>query len=214
MKIGIIGTGNMAAGFARRLALSGTPFVLGGRDQGKARALTETLGGNSRVAPISEVVHESELLVPALPYQELLAALPTLGDLTGKTLLDITNPITGDFAALTIGFTSSAAEEIQKAAVGAHIVKAFNTIFASLLDLPDEQTRDTQVFYATDHPQARELAASFIQSVGFAPVFAGPLSNSRYLEPLGELNIHFGYMLGHGTAIAPSWQSLSAKEFA
>jgi hypothetical protein len=36
-------------------------------------------------------------------------------------------------------------------------------------------------------------------------VDAGPLTNARYIEPLGYLNIQFGYMLGQGTQIAPAW---------
>ena len=43
------------------------------------------------------------------------------------------------------------------------------------------------------------------QSIGFAPVDAGPLRNARYLEPLASLNIYFGYGAGKGTAIAPTW---------
>lgn len=33
----------------------------------------------------------------------------------------------------------------------------------------------------------------------------GPLSNARYLEPVGEINIHFGFCLGWGTSAAPAW---------
>ena len=34
---------------------------------------------------------------------------------------------------------------------------------------------------------------------------AGPLSNSRFIEPIGEMNIHFGYFLGKGPTVAPAW---------
>lgn len=40
----------------------------------------------------------------------------------------------------------------------------------------------------------------------FKPVDAGPLSNSRFLEPVGEMNIHFGFFLGWGTVAAPVWK--------
>jgi predicted dinucleotide-binding enzyme len=36
-------------------------------------------------------------------------------------------------------------------------------------------------------------------------VEAGPLSNSRFIEPIGEMNIHFGFFLGKGPVVAPSW---------
>ena len=42
----------------------------------------------------------------------------------------------------------------------------------------------------------------------FEAVDAGPLTNARYVEPVGELNIHFGDALGWGTSIAPVWVRL------
>jgi predicted dinucleotide-binding enzyme len=48
-----------------------------------------------------------------------------------------------------------------------------------------------------------------IESMGFGAVNAGPLKNARYLEPVGGLNIYFGYGAGHGTGIAPSWIGLN-----
>jgi 8-hydroxy-5-deazaflavin:NADPH oxidoreductase len=41
--------------------------------------------------------------------------------------------------------------------------------------------------------------------MGFLSVNAGPLKNARYLEPVGGLNIYFGYGAGLGTTVAPSW---------
>jgi predicted dinucleotide-binding enzyme len=43
------------------------------------------------------------------------------------------------------------------------------------------------------------------QTIGFEPVEAGPLSNSRFIEPIGEMNIHFGFFLGKGPVVAPAW---------
>jgi predicted dinucleotide-binding enzyme len=44
-----------------------------------------------------------------------------------------------------------------------------------------------------------------VTATGFEPVEAGALTNSRYLEPVGELNIHLGFFLGWGTSAAPAW---------
>lgn len=41
--------------------------------------------------------------------------------------------------------------------------------------------------------------------LGFEVIFAGPLKNARYLEPLAGLNIYLGYGAGQGTGIAPTW---------
>jgi predicted dinucleotide-binding enzyme len=61
------------------------------------------------------------------------------------------------------------------------------------------------VYYASDSEQAGQTARTLIDSIGFAPVDAGSLKNARYLEPLGGLNIYFGYGAGRGTSIAPAW---------
>jgi predicted dinucleotide-binding enzyme len=66
----------------------------------------------------------------------------------GKVLVDISNPITPDYKALTVGHTTSAAEEIQKLAPQANVVKAYNTIFAELLPADARKGWAVQVFVA------------------------------------------------------------------
>jgi predicted dinucleotide-binding enzyme len=107
---------------------------------------------------------------------------------------------------LSVGFTTSAAEEIQKAVPTAKVVKAFNTVFAQVLaERPAGAGAATvQVFYAGDDDGAKRTVRSLIESMGFDPVDAGPLRNARLLEPLGMLNIYFGYVAKLGTDIAPA----------
>lgn len=121
-------------------------------------------------------------------------------------IIDITNPLTADYMGLTIGHSTSAAEEIAAALPGANVVKAFNTVFAQVLaEGPTLEGAQVPVYYATDSERARQTARVLIDSIGFLPVDAGPLKNARYLEPLGGLNIYFGYGAGHGTTVAPAW---------
>jgi len=49
------------------------------------------------------------------------------------------------------------------------------------------------------------VVRELIAGIGFTPVDAGALKNSRYLEPVAGLNIYFAYGAGHGTQIAPNW---------
>jgi 8-hydroxy-5-deazaflavin:NADPH oxidoreductase len=108
---------------------------------------------------------------------------------------------------LTVGFDSSAAEEIQKAVPGARVVKAFNTVFAQVLG-GDGASQNVQVFYAGDDDGAKQTVRTLIESAGFEAVDAGPLTNARYLEPMGMFNIYLGYMAGRGTSVAPRWDSV------
>jgi predicted dinucleotide-binding enzyme len=80
------------------------------------------------------------------------------------------------------------------------VVKAFNTVFAQVLG----EARKAQVFLAGDDAGAKQAVREIVESVGFEPVDAGPLQNARYLEPLGMLNIYFGYSGGMGTKVAPA----------
>jgi predicted dinucleotide-binding enzyme len=209
--IAIIGTGNMATGLAKRYADAGVFVTIGSRQLEKARALANATGGNLEAASIRAAVESSNVIVLAVPYAAIDEVLAEAGDLTGKTIIDITNPITPDYMALTIGHTTSAGEEIQKRAPGAIVIKAFNTIFAQMLTHPvTDGLPPVQVLYATDDQAAGDAFAESVRTLGFEPVYSGALSNSRYLEPLAELNIHFGYALGWGTYTAPAWVKYAA----
>ncbi len=211
MTIAIIGTGNMGRALAERLAEAGEEVVLASRDAGRARSIASEIGPKVRGCGLEEVGGEADLLVLAVHYAKAADVLAKIGDLSGKVIVDMSNPVTEDFMALTIGHTTSAAEEIQKLAPKAHVVKAFNTIFAQLLAQPPKgQLGRVQVFYAADDAAAAEQTAHLIASIGFQPVNAGPLQNARYLEPVGELNIHLGFALGWGTATAPAWVQFAA----
>ena len=90
------------------------------------------------------------------------------------------------------------------------MVKAFNTIFASLFDAAPERTADVPVFLAGNDEAAVAATANLVQLSGFAVETTGTLDAARLLEPLGMLNIRLGYGLGQGTSIAPSWMRLAA----
>jgi len=211
MNIAILGTGNMGSALARLAAEAGYEVMIGSRDLAKAAQLAGTIPGRVEGSSVASAASLADLIVLAVPYSAAAEILREAGSLDGKVLVDITNPITPDYMALTIGHTTSAAEEIQKLAPRARVVKAFNTIFAQVLPAEARaQTQPVQILTAADDEAARALVAEFIARTGFAHVAAGPLANARYLEPVGELNIHFGYALGWGTAIAPSWSRLAA----
>jgi NADPH-dependent F420 reductase len=205
MKVAIIGTGNMGSGFARAFASQGVEVVVGHRDPAKAAALAADVGSNAEGGGIAAAVKLADVVLLALPYQAVADVLSEAGDLAGKILIDITNPITADYKELLLGHTTSAAEEIQKAAPGANVVKAFNTIFAGLIAPPARAGKTLQVFVAGDDADATAKVRELAQKLSFEAVNAGPLSNSRFLEPIGEMNIHFGFFLGMGPTVAPAW---------
>jgi predicted dinucleotide-binding enzyme len=199
----------MGLGIARLLVAKGRDVVLAHRDLAVAQQAADQLGAHVRAADIASAVRDAEIIVLAVPFGAVEAAISGAGDLTGKTLIDITNPITPDYMALTIGHTTSAAEEIAKLAPGAHVVKAFNTIFWQALPFDVRRGKPAvQVLIAGDNAAAKQAASALATDLEFEAIDAGPLTNARFIEPVGELNIHFGYALGWGTSIAPAWVRL------
>jgi predicted dinucleotide-binding enzyme len=208
MKITVIGTGNMGSAFAKQLSKAGHTVRITGRDIDKAKALAEQFP-NVTAYVASEALGDSDVVVVATAYCDAAQALQSLGDLTSKVVIDITNPLSADYMSLTIGHVTSSAEEVAKAVPQAHVVKAFNTLFAQVLadgpSFADNQTGS--VFVASDNDRAKQTATSLAQSLGWKTVDAGGLINARYLEPLAGFNIYLGYGAGLGTSIAPTWLS-------
>jgi predicted dinucleotide-binding enzyme len=206
MKVLVIGAGNMGSAFVKQLSAAGHQVSVTARDAAKVAALVAQYPGVKAVTPAAAAAAH-DVVVLATGYADAVAALQSVGDLQGKVVVDITNPLTADYMGLTLGHSTSASEEIAKAVPGALLVKAFNTLFAQVLaqgaSLADGSK--ATVFYASDFEPAKQTAKALAESLGFVTVDAGGLKNARYLEPLAGLNIYFGYGAGRGTGIAPAW---------
>ncbi|MDE2254775.1 MAG: NAD(P)-binding domain-containing protein [Betaproteobacteria bacterium] len=205
MKITVIGSGNMGSAFVQQLTKAGHQVSVTGRDAAKASQLAARYG--ARAVPAADAAAGSEVIVLATAYPDAVSALQAVAPRAGQIVVDITNPLTADYMGLTLGHTTSAAEEIARAVPNVQIVKAFNTVFAQVLaagaDFGDGQKVAT--FIAGDDAKAKETVEAMARSMGFDVIDAGALKNARYLEPLAGLNIYLGYGAGLGTSIAPTW---------
>lgn len=206
MKVTVIGAGNMGAAFIKQLTRAGHQVSVTARDAAKSAQVAAANPGAKAVAA-SGAADGADVVVLATGYGDAVEALRGVGSLANKVVVDITNPLTADYMGLTIGHSTSAAEEIAKAVPGAEVVKAFNTVFAQVLDEGADfgGGRKVEVFVASDSDRAKQTARALAESIGFAVVDAGGLKNARYLEPLAGLNIYLGYGAGLGTGIAPTW---------
>ncbi len=184
--ISIIGTGGMAAAIGGRTAKAGYTVEVVSRDPAKARALAEQLAagattGTYGAAPAGDIV------ILAVPYTSAVAVLAKYGDaLDGKVIIDITNPISPDATGLVTPAGSSGAQEIAKGApAGAHVVKAFNTLFGHVL----ARRGRLDAFIAADDPEAKARVSTFIASLGLRPFDVGGLQMASTLESLGLMLI-------------------------
>lgn len=211
MNIAVIGTGNIGSGLALTMGGTNNGVVVAGQNEAEGKALADKLltENNVRVqsADVATAVASADVVILAVPYGAV-EQIAGVANFDGKIVVDVTNPLFEDFSGLKIGHETSAAEEIQKLLPNAQVVKAFNTVFAQIY--PDGLNfggRRVQAFVASDSDEAKASVVAIAEAAGFDPVDAGPLKNARYIEPLGYLNIQFGYMLGLGTQIAPAWLS-------
>jgi len=200
MKIGFIGCGNMGGALAKRFSNAGHSVMVSARDKAHAEQCAAACGKAACAGSPSEAAGYANVLVLAVPYSEKESAIKNAGNLDGKIVIDVTNPLKPDFS-LAIGFSNSAAEEVAKLAPKAKVVKVFNTVFYQVVENTEFPEKPT-VFIVSDHEDAKAAAIKLASEIGFEPVDAGPLSNARLLEPLAMLNIYLGYQAKMGTDIA------------
>lgn len=128
-----------------------------------------------------------DVIILAVPLAAVDDVLKTIGDGgRGKVVVDVTN----DFGETP---PTSRAEELQAKAPAARVVKAFNTVFAKHMASGKVKGEAVSLFVAGDDASAKKQVMDLGRSIGFLPVDAGPLKNSRFLESLGMLNIKLGF---------------------
>ncbi len=196
MKIAIIGTGNVGSALGTSFIRAGHDVTFAAQDAEKTRTMAAGLGAAAADSPV-EAVREADVVVLAVPYAATAAILDGLGSATrGKVVVDPTNPLTADYSGLVTAGGPSAAERISNSADGARVVKAFNTLFASVQADPTAHGRTIDGLIAGDDETAKATVAELVRSIGLRPVDAGPLASARELEALAWLNI--GLQLRNG----------------
>ncbi len=195
MNVTILGAGNMAKAIATRMLAGANNVTLLDRDPAKAEALAQQLRQRAKqsakveTAPLGSPLQDPVVVV-ALFYPVAREVVSSYKDqLTGKILVDISNPLNATYDELATPPGSSAAEELAKIAPGARVVKAFNTTFAGLLAQGHVGGAPLDVFIAGDDAGAKETVTRLIEEGGQRVFDVGPLRRARQLEGLGLLNI-------------------------
>ncbi len=116
----------------------------------------------------------------------------------GKPVVDTTN-VLDENDSWALGFTTSGAEELQKLMPNAHVVKAFNTVFAENQKTGKIGKERLTAFVAGDDERSKRSIMLLADDIGFDAVDAGPLRSARYLEPMAVLIIDLAYKLDMGT---------------
>ncbi|HLH00606.1 MAG TPA: NADPH-dependent F420 reductase [Bryobacteraceae bacterium] len=203
MTIGIIGAGNVGGALGTGWAQKGHPVVFGSRDPGASdmKQLLAEAGKTARAATLAEAA-QSDVLLFALPWPAAQEALTGLGNLSGKILIDATNPLLPDLSGLALGTTTSAGEQVASWATGAKVVKAFNTVGNNIMADSSFKGEKPVLFYCGDDESAKKTVHQLAEEIGFDARDAGPLKQARLLEPFALLWISLAFQQGWGREFA------------
>jgi predicted dinucleotide-binding enzyme len=199
MQIAIIGAGNV-----------GSALATGWRKAGHqvSYALKEATGKNAErarregfeILAMGEAARHGEVIVLAVPWGGVSDAVKALGDVSGKVLVDATNPLTPQLE-LALGFSDSAGESVARLAPKAHVVKAFNTTGADNMAAARDFKTKPIMPVAGDDAGAKAKVIELAEDLGFEAVDAGPLKVARLLEPMAMFWIKQAFA-GRGTNFA------------
>lgn len=202
MAISIIGAGNVGKALAQAFIRQGEAVHFGLPNPDKYQSTVTALGPRATLGNVAQAVAASEVVILAVPFAATESIARSVADWQGKVLVDATNPLALGLAGLTLGTTTSAAEQIATWAPTAKVVKAFNTTGAE--NMADSSFAQGLPFMPVcgDDAQARAKVMALASLIGFDAVDLGPLSAARYTEPFAMTWIHMAFKQGLGRKFA------------
>lgn len=201
MKVAVIGAGNVGKALATSITRAGHEVTISASTPQNAKQAADAVGASSASSNVA-AASDADVIILAVPYVTAGSAVADeiRGAVAGKTIIDVTNPISPDYSGLATSGISGA-EEFQKQLPDAHVVKAFNTIFATNQANP---TRAIDGYVAGDDAGAKQTVMSLVDSMGFTALDVGALSGARFLEGMAFLNI--GLNAQNGWSWTSAWK--------
>ena len=191
MKIAVIGTGRVGTVLGTRWAQAGHEVLFGSRrSNDETMEALKSLTGVDVVSP-KDAAEGSDMVLLAIPWTAAQAVIENLGDLTGKIVIDCTNPLGPDFTMDLNG--PSAAEQVAAWATGATVVKAFNTTGSKNMADPVIEGKPLAMLACSDDAEAKSQVLDLAAQLGFDAIDAGTLSKARYLEAMAFVWISQAY---------------------
>ena len=193
--IAIIGPGNVGATLGPEFAEQGHTIVYGSRDASSddVKALVARTGDGTTATTPANAVRDADIVVLAVPGMLVAEIMQGLGDLSGKIIIDPTNPLKRTDSGLTHGVATSNAELIQEMAPGAYVVKAFNALSWRTMVDPDSSGGPVSIPLAGNNDEAKATVAELVEDMGLEAIDVGPVENARWVEGMLMLWINNRY---------------------
>src|ERR1700726_2016516 len=186
MKIGFIGASAVAQTISKHVLPYGHQVVLSNsRGPDSLVSLVKELGPGAEAGTPQQAA-EQDLVVLAVNWSSVQAALFSIADWKGRILVDATNRL-ASYSPLTLGDISgrTSSEIVADLAPGARVVKAFNSVpMAWISDFSPSKPR-TVLFVSGDDADAKKPVHNLIGEMGFESVDLGSLAVGGRLQQLG-----------------------------
>ncbi|MFI6906992.1 NADPH-dependent F420 reductase [Nonomuraea sp. NPDC050394] len=193
MRMGILGTGTLAAALGEAWARAGHELTVAGRSPSKARELADRLGGGARALTPRQAVEDRDAVLLAVSWQGaedmLRDAGAAEGSLAGIPLIDPTNAVEHGVGVVLTAPGEAMAQRIARLSPGAHVVKAFN-VFPSAQWTGAGGEPPVTVAMCGDDPRALRVVGDLVRDAGGVPAVLGPLDRARQLEEVA------GFVIG------------------
>jgi predicted dinucleotide-binding enzyme len=193
MAIGIIGAGLIGTAFARRAAQAKVPAILSNsRGPESLAGLVSEIGGSVRAGARTEAASQ-EIVLLAVNWSKLPAALAGLPDFSGRIVIDANNPIEPPTFLPADLHGRLSTEVVIDYLPGARVVKAFNHLPAKVLgENPQVAGGRRVLFFAGADPNAKAEVVALIERLGFFGVDLGQIN-----EGGRAINLPGGNLLTH-----------------
>ncbi|MBT5030876.1 MAG: NAD(P)-binding domain-containing protein [Proteobacteria bacterium] len=181
--IAMIGTGSVGSALGKDWSQRGHTIVYGSRNPGSesVQALVAATSGDASATTQAEAVIGADVVVVAVPWEVGEQVVAGLGDLSGKIVIDPTNPRDVSEDGLSVPPSQeSNTEKFKKLAPGAYFAKSFNHIAAEFMENP-EQVPGFFVSVAGDEP-AVQWISNIATDMGYTIGVVGGLRETRLLE--------------------------------
>jgi len=199
--IAVIGTGNVGGALGPEFAALGHTIVYGSREPSRddVAELVARTGGTARATTPAAAAAAADVIILAVPGMLVVDIVEGLGDLSGKILIDPTNPLArGADGRFYLAVDTSNGERIQAAAPDAQVVKAFSTVnYQTMID-PQTAGGPVSIPLVGDDAEAKARVAGLVSALGLEPIDLGPIQHARHVE--GMLILWINNRFGPGPA--------------
>jgi 8-hydroxy-5-deazaflavin:NADPH oxidoreductase len=202
MKIAILGTGDVGKALGKGFLALGHEVKMGSRQAGneKAVAWAKEMGVSASEGSFADAAGSADIVVLATKGTAAEEAVKLAGNaLNGKILIDTTNPLdaSGGFPPkLAYGVGDSGGERVQKAAPGAKVVKAFNSVGNAFMFRPELPGGPPDMFICGNDEEAKKKVGALLADFGWGVVDIGTIGASHYLEAMCLVWVLYGARSG------------------